>query len=214
MEEKIDPAQEALIRRFQDGDPEAFHTLFEEYVALLQARIARKLPTRLQRRVSVSDVLQEARIAAFERRQDFTDRGDGAFRKWLLGIAEMKARQAIRVHQGTARRAAGREVSRGDRMATEQYAGQQPTPSQFAVAAELGDLVKAAMEDLSPDYREVLRLVRVEHLTFQEAAERMGRSYEAVHKLHGRALLQFTEIFNQLVGDDDGQEGQGCRDPR
>ena len=61
----------SLIRRFRDGDEEAFRTLFDAQAGLLQARIHPRMAVALKRKVSVQDVLQEARIVAFERRQRF-----------------------------------------------------------------------------------------------------------------------------------------------
>ena len=56
---------------------------------------------------------------------------------------------------------------------------------------------------MRPDDREILRLVRFERLSLREAAERMGRSYEATAKLHGRALLRFTDVYRTLRGESD-----------
>ena len=55
------------------------------------------------------------------------------------------------------------------------------------------------MARLPADYRHVLELIVVEKLSLTEAAARMERSYDAVRKLHGRALVQFTEAFDQLI---------------
>ena len=45
------------------------------------------------------------------------------------------------------------------------------------------------------DDREILRLVQVEHLTLIEAADRMGRSYEATKKLYARALARLRALL-------------------
>ncbi len=76
-----------LIRRFRDGDEEAFRILLERCRPAVQTQVGQWMPSHIQRRVSVADVLQEARLVAFQRRADFEDRGDGSFRRWLLGIA-------------------------------------------------------------------------------------------------------------------------------
>ena len=93
--------EHTLIRGFRGGDEEAFRRLFERQEDRLRARIQRRLPAPVQRRISVSDVLQETRIIAFDRRAAFEDRGDGAFGNWVLGIADMRARKALR-HAGAA----------------------------------------------------------------------------------------------------------------
>jgi RNA polymerase sigma-70 factor (ECF subfamily) len=45
-----------------------------------------------------------------------------------------------------------------------------------------------ALNDLSPDYREVILLRQIEDLTFAAIAERMGRSVDSVQKLWVRGL--------------------------
>lgn len=190
-----------LMQRFRNGDEEAFRVLFERHAGILKQRIDRWLPARLRRRLAVSDVLQETRIVAFSRREDFEIRGENAFRNWLLGIVEMKMREALRVHAGAAKRAVHHEVTRGQRLDTAHFHGRGPSPSQVSIAAETEEVARRAMAELPEDYREVLRLTREEGLTLGEAAERMGRSPEAVRKLCGRAICRFKAIFDELGGD-------------
>ena len=193
---------EDLVERFRKGDPEAFRVLCEAQTRLLRARIGRRLPTILRRRVSVSDVLQEALTVAFERRGDFEGDGTDAFRNWLLGIADMKARRAIQHHAATARRAADREVSRDRRPDTGEFMSDRASPSQFAIGEEVREVAKEALAALPSDYQEVLRLVTNDGLSVQDVARSMGRSEEAVYKLHARALYQFTEVFKRRKGGD------------
>jgi RNA polymerase sigma-70 factor (ECF subfamily) len=192
---------EALIRKFrEEKDERAFETLFERHAADLEARIRHVLPPAVRRRVSVADVLQEARITAFARCPEFEPRVEGGPRGWLLRIAELKARAAFRRHAGTAKRAAGREVPHGGRRNTSSFAALGPSPSEAASAREQRDAALRALEALPPDYREVLRLTRMEGLSLAEAAELMGRTREAVKKLSGRAMVRFTSVFEAQNG--------------
>jgi RNA polymerase sigma-70 factor (ECF subfamily) len=189
-----------LIRRFRAGDDDALAALFSRYEDVLAARIRHRLPPPLRRKVSVADVLQETRIVVFRRREDFESRDKGAFRKWVLGIADNKARAAAQRYGGVAKRNVYEEVSAGRRPETREIAGHGPSPSQVVIASELRDLARRALSALPEDYREIVRLVREEQLPLREAARRLGRSYEATKKLYGRALLRFTETFDRLRG--------------
>jgi len=197
--ERAVPEQD-LVQRYREGDGDALCELFDRYEGLLRRRIERWLPGHVRRRHSVSDVLQESRIVALDRHLDFEQRGDGAFRRWVLGIAEMKARRAVQRHVGVEKRDAQREVTKARRRDTGQYAGKGPTPSQEAVGSELAEIARKALASLPDDYRRVLRLVREEGLTLREASLRMERSREAVKKVYGRALLGLTEAFERLQG--------------
>jgi RNA polymerase sigma-70 factor (subfamily 1) len=192
--------EDELIRRFREGDEKAFRILCDGCVDTLRARADRWLSKAVKRRLSVADVVQESMISAFEQRADLEDRGPGSFRKWLLGIVDMKARRAIERHVSTEMRTTEREITRSLRSDTRWYRGNEASPSQDAIGAELEDLTKRAMAKLSEDYREVLILTRTERLTLREVAQRMGRSREAVKKLYGRALREFSETLNRMRG--------------
>ncbi len=193
-----------LIRRFRAGDGDAFHALIQQHRTKLERRAERLLPDLLHRRLSVGDVVQEAMLIAYRRREDFEDRGPGSFGNWLLGLVENKAKRAVQHHVGTKMRGADREVSRGGRPETRGFVSGQPSPSQAAIGNELEELARRATETLSQDHQEVLRLIRRERLALPEVAERMGRSHEAIKKLYQRALARFTENFERLRGTDHG----------
>ena len=190
-----------MIRQLRDGDEKAFQALFDGCTASLQARINRGMSPLLQRKVSVRDVLQEARIAAFELRCDFSGHTADDFRNWLVAIVDHRIRHVVDAYVDTAKRAVNREVSRPHRMDTAHAAGCEPTPSQHAIAAELRDLAEKALQLLSSDHREVIRLSREEGLSLEEIAKRTGRSYEAAKKLRQRATFEYTEIFERLRGE-------------
>jgi RNA polymerase sigma-70 factor (ECF subfamily) len=199
------PEDEAdLLRRIAAGDEEAFGLLFARYEPMLRRFAEERLPAKLRRRVSAADVLQEAHLGAFGKREGFEDRGPGSFRNWLLRIVEFKVNDAVRRHARAKGRAAGREVTRAARAETGAFPGRQPSPSQVAVGAEMADLARRALESLSESDREVVRLVREEHLTLAEVGRRTGRTREAAKKSYGRAMARFTREFERIWGENLG----------
>jgi len=191
---------ETLLERSRRGDAEALSALFDRHTPALEARIRRFLPPAVQQRVSISDVVQETRILAFERTAAFEPQGEGDYRAWLLRIAELKAREALRAHAGTSKRAVGREVRPSAAGASEGGPALGPSPSEAAMSQERRRAVVRTLEALPPDYREVLRLARLEGHPIAIVAARMGRSTEAVKKLYGRALARFAETFAASEG--------------
>ncbi len=190
-----------LLERFRLGDERAFRVLTERHRGVLEARIRDALPRGLRRRVDAQDVLQEALLVAFRRREEFENRGEPAFRHWLLAIVELKAREHVRHHRQTAKRSTRREVTRSGRRDTGLFPAAQASPSQVAIGLETGRLAREALTELSEDYREVLRLTREQRMSLRDAADCMGRTHEATKKLYGRALARFWEAFNRLRGD-------------
>jgi RNA polymerase sigma-70 factor (ECF subfamily) len=191
----------SLLRRFREGDAEAWRMLFERYAASLGKRVRGRLPHALLRRTGVSDVLQETQMAAFDARGQFVGETLEGFRRWLFGIAEHKAMDAVRRHQVAEERSIRREVTDVDGEAVDSLIAPDATASEIAMAGELSDFASRARDSLPADHREVLRLTREDGLTIEEAAGRMGRSREAAKKLYGRAVLNFKRAFDRLKGD-------------
>lgn len=185
----VEPDDASLLARARTGDEDCMRRLFERHRTALEARVRRFLPRAVQRKVSVSDVVQEARILAFARTGTFEPAREGAYRSWLLRIAEWKAREALRSYAGTSKRAVGREASQGGD--APEGASNDPSPSEAAIRTETREAVLRTLATLSPDHREVLRLARLEQLPIRDVAERMGRSNDAIKKLYGRALASF-----------------------
>lgn len=186
---------ETLVERTAEGDADAFATLFDRHEPLLRARLARMISPVLRSKISVSDLLQEARLAAYDGCAGFRPRREGSVRAWLVRIAERKALDSVRRFTGVAARDVGREQAPGGTTRHGQVSGRGPSPSEVAMAGELKAEVVQALDALAPDHREVLRLVAMQGLTFVEAAARMERADEAVRKLYGRALAAFTKRF-------------------
>jgi RNA polymerase sigma-70 factor (ECF subfamily) len=79
--------------------------------------------------------------------------------------------------------------------------GDVPTASTVAVAAERDAKVRAALETLPEDYRQVINWRYQEELSFADIASRMGRSENAVRKLWFRAIERLETV---LGGSADG----------
>lgn len=193
MEDSLSGGEHSLVDRARAGDGAALRALLERHEAKLRRRLDRSVPPPLRRRVSVADVMQETWIVAFRRIAEFEDRGDGAFEVWLAAIADLKLREAVRHHLLTEKRAGGREVTRGARPNSTAFPGREPSPSDAAIGEETRSRAERAMAGLPDDYREVLTLVQVDGLALAAAATRMGRSYEAVKKLYGRAVSRLAK---------------------
>jgi RNA polymerase sigma-70 factor (ECF subfamily) len=202
-----EPTDEDLAARAGAGDESAFEALFRRHAPGLREQVRRRLPGLLRRKVAESDVIQMAYMGVHRSLPSFVDRGEGSFRAWLSRIVDHKVRDILRRYVGCEKRAldlesSGPLVSDGDRMP-----GAGPTPSAVAVCEELRERILLAMEELSEDYRHVLRLVQEEGLTLTEAGRRMGRSAGAAEKLYGRALAKLALAIREGEGGP-GEEGR------
>lgn len=184
-----------LIRRAQSGDEDSWAQLVEQHTAGLRRRIRSRLSPPVRRRISDSDVVQETWMVANRRLQDFESQGPGSFQAWLGAIAEHTARGFVKRHARAAKRDARTEVTRGARVETAHFAGRRPTASAEAMGRELRGRIGEAMAVLPKDYRTIIELLQHRRVTIAEAAELMGRTPNAIKKLHGRALGELAEIL-------------------
>ncbi len=126
----------------------------------------------------------------------------GAFRAWLYVAADRKLKGRGRFWRRE-RRDPAREMrldgaadsAHSSRARPQLAAGADATPSRDASAREeLGRLVRA-FASLPPDWREVILLARVEHLSHAQIAAKLGRTELATRSLLSRALARLaTEL--------------------
>lgn len=185
-------SDEDLVRRVREGEARAARELFDRHVGDLRARVRRRLPRAVRSKVSESDVVQEAFLAAYLGLGEFEERGDGSFAAWLGKILERKILDETRNWIGTVKRDVRREVD--VRSAIVQLAG---SAHERGVSADLRDAetrerIARAIETLPAGQRAVMRLVHGERLPVEQAAERLGRSLAATRKLHARAVLRLS----------------------
>ena len=146
------------------------------------------------------DVIQETLVRALESVSSFEWRGEGSFVRWLGGIAE-----------NVIRKTAERTVRRGRFQLTVDPAGSGDSPTKALRREERFDRLENALAGLPRDYREVIRLSRIEGLKHEEIAARMNRSHAAIRQLVIRALRMLRERFGdteslRLPGRAFGQE--------
>jgi RNA polymerase sigma-70 factor (ECF subfamily) len=124
---------------------------------------------------SPDDVTSEVFLAAFQGLESFE--GDGArFRSWLFTIAHHKAVDDLR----------RRRVQ--DEYDPETDARTAPSAESDALDGILDADVRAALETLTDEQREVLLLRTLGDLSLEQVAEATGRTVGAVKQLHHRAV--------------------------
>ena len=198
--------EQQLVERARSGDQCAFEELCLNLRERLLATIRNRLGTAARQGTDPEDVLQASFVRALHSIQRFEWRGDGSFRRWLESIAIHVTLDAVR-HQGR------RTVLRIDRDLT----GDGTSPSKGIRRRERLDRLEVSMKALSPDYRTVLRLARMDGLSIKEIAEQMRRSESAVHNLLLRATKQLRLSFGDTESlnlGDEHFENKGPADGR
>lgn len=158
-EEDLDAA---LVQRLQRRDPKALAELYDRY-----GRLAYSLILRVVRDTGIAeDLVQETFLRVWNRMQGF-DADRGAIGPWLSAVARNRAIDYLRSTTGRARNTL--EVE-----ATEHPALFNDMEKDLLIA-DKARRVKAAMEKLTANQRQVIELAYFEGLSQSEMAERMGQ---------------------------------------
>jgi RNA polymerase sigma-70 factor (ECF subfamily) len=173
----------ALVERAQQGERGAFGLLVERYRARIEALIQSRFGGHLRERASVDDLFQESLLEAFRSIGRFSWKGEDSFMRWFGTIAENVVRRESRRH----------EQDRKIRL--EPRATEQVSPSKAMRREERFDRLEDALERLSADHRQVIKLSRIDGLPVKEIARRMNRSESAVKNLLLRALKALQQSF-------------------
>ena len=200
--------ESALLRRAVDGDADAFARLVGEHEDRLRRQVRVRLDARIQRRVDVSDVLQDVKIEAHGRLREYAAKPDVPFFVWLRFLTKQRVAQVHRFHLGVqardARREAGPAAGNADATDTSAsmasvLAGDVTSPSDGAARAETERRIRAALDSMDAIDREILCLRHFEQLGSAEAAHELGIEPAAASKRYIRALRRLKDVLGDAA---------------
>jgi RNA polymerase sigma-70 factor (ECF subfamily) len=180
-----------LIRQARAGSRDALGQLLEPCRAYLLLIANRGLDADLRRNGGASDLVQETFVEA---QQDFA-RFQGSTRRELLHWLSRVLQHNLADFIVSFRKRAARDIARELLLSLLEQAGlgdslalDTPGPADKVVAAEAVEILRRAVEQLPEDRRRVIMLRYQEQLSFEDIAQRMGRTPGAVRKLWVRAV--------------------------
>lgn len=193
-----------LLLGAKGGDAEAINRLLERHRDAVRRLVQMRLDARIQRRVDVSDVVQEVFVEANRRLADFVAAGQPMpFHLWLRQIAKDRIIDAHRRHRASAKRSVDREqvmtVPAGmDRSSMElaaQLVDRELTPAAAATQHEMAQRVEAAVAQLPDQDAEIIIMRHYEHLTNQEIAQALELTEPAASMRYLRAVRRLREML-------------------
>ncbi|HLG14304.1 MAG TPA: sigma-70 family RNA polymerase sigma factor [Blastocatellia bacterium] len=190
----------SLVERVKNGDYHAFSTLFDKYHRRLAVLIHYKLGPDLRRFAEVEDILQETLLEAYRDIDQFKYQKPGSFFNWLSRIADHVIADLARSQRRQKRHAADVVRFRSE----SNPAGPEPvdtkTPSRILAEKEGVFTLIEQLNQLPEDYRQAILLAKVEGLSTQETAERLGKTREATALLLHRAIKRFRSLRDSESG--------------
>jgi RNA polymerase sigma-70 factor (ECF subfamily) len=143
-----------LIALVAGGDGQAFRELYGKY----QTRLTRFLFNVVRQPHIVEEVLDDTMMVVWERAASF--KGESKLSTWMFAIAYRKAIKAVRRYDEPLE-----DHGQDGRVSTD------ANPEEEYELGHLRRLLKAAMEQLSPDHRAVVDLTYFHDLGYREIAE-------------------------------------------
>lgn len=175
-----------LVVRLQKRDPQALAELYDRY-----GRLAYTLILRVVRDgATAEDLLQETFLRVWNRVQGF-DAGKGAIGPWLLAVARNRAIDYLRSAGGRERNALEFEETDHPSLFTDM----EPE----LLMSDKARRVKAAMDRLPANHRQVIELAYFEGLSQTEMAERMGQPLGTVKTWVRTALKSLRDDLGALA---------------
>lgn len=179
-----------LIQQCLRGNRAAFEELVRRYGDRLFNTVFRLLGNT----EDAQDVVQEAFINAYQSLHTF--RRDSQFFTWLYRIAYNTAVSHKRKHKGTVSIEASRNGESGvgiDPLDVSEH--NQPGNAMQKAEEERG--IQKALNQLSPEHKEVLVYKEIEELKYEEIAEILGVPVGTVRSRLHRARLELREILER-----------------
>lgn len=167
-----------LMAAAQGGHGGAYRRLLEDVRKWLQRFYARRLPM-----AYVDDAVQETLVALHEKRHTYNP--ERPFKPWLIAIAHHKWVDRLR---SMARHSAD---TLPDDIPVKDH------ESQVISASVLGSL----LDMLRPAQAEVIRLVKLDGLSIEEASDRTGQSQSLVKVNIHRGLARLATMVQDVPDD-------------
>ena len=205
-----DQTDELLIAA-QQGDDQAINRLLEKHRGPVRRLVEMRLDRKVQRRVDVSDVVQEVMAEASGRLEKYLADPAMAFHLWLRQIAWDHIIDTYRRHRVSAKRSMDREqplaAPSGEDQSSADLAMQlrdpAMTPASMAMQKEISKQVEAAIELLNDQDREMIIMRHYEHLSNMEIAAVMNLNPPAASMRYLRAVRRLRELLDSAGGNGD-----------
>jgi RNA polymerase sporulation-specific sigma factor len=196
---------QVLIQRIGHGDQTALDGLCRRYLSRVLVAVRLRLGANLRKKVESGDIVQEVMIDAIRNIKEFSFRTEGAFLKYLNRVVENRIRDEADRWAAQKRRP-DREIpldgARSDESALPlQIADSAPTPSKVVALTEDLSLLEAAIGRLPDEYQDLIIATKLEGRSYEEIAEDVDKTADAVRMQVSRAMIALNKVFRQMLED-------------
>lgn len=179
--------EDQLISDYLEGDEQALSVLVDQYLTDVY-NFAFKLTGDLQ---AAEDIAQESFIKAWKNIRRY--RGGNNFKGWIFSITRNTAIDWLREKKELV--FSDFENEKGENTLVATLADNGPLPDELLARAENTTYLEGLLEQLNPNYREVLALRYTSNLTFEEIGGILKRPLHTVKSQHRRAIVALQRLL-------------------
>lgn len=189
---EVRPDVERWLKSAREGSPEALGLALEACKTYLLLIAEREMDPGLRSKGGASDIVQETFIEAQQAFSRFGSDTHEEFLAWLRALLLNNVADFRRRYRGTQKRSSDREVALETGTSSVDWRGGLAaaiqTPSGEFVEQETLRQMESALARLPEEYQQVITYRYMEDCSFDEIAQRMGRTPNAAQKLFARAI--------------------------
>jgi RNA polymerase sigma-70 factor (ECF subfamily) len=193
-----------LVERAKAGDTGALNDLFARYHQTMVEVARRKIGPKLRLKEDPDDLAQTTFREATRDFARYEYQGQGSLLRWLVQILQNKIRDKAEFY-AAGKRDLTREHSSDDEAGASAFdlTSRDLSVTQVVQRGEDYELLREALEDLSPEHRRAITLVFFQGLSLRDAGERMGgKTEDAVRMMLRRAEGKLGEKLRANLGEE------------
>lgn len=179
-----------MIRSVADGDQSALAQLYDSTSRLLFGLLLRILGNP----ATAEEVLLDVYTQVWRQAASY-DRSRGAPLAWLMTIGRSRAIDRIRSTRLDQQKSEPLEAVAGEATAGD-------NPEEASVIAERRTLVRAALESLSPEQRQVIELAYYSGLSHSEIASKLQQPLGTVKTRTRLGMMKLRDLLSPVLGEE------------
>lgn len=181
---------EKIILLYKAGDEEAFRALVYRYTTPLY-----NFSARLTNKNEASDIVQEIFIKAWKNIKNFKPE-KASFKTWIFTIAKNTITDFLRKKKSLSFSDIEKGNDEDSGSFAENITDEDLLPLEALQKLEDSNFLNRTLEQLRPNYKEVLILHYQEEMTFEEIGEILDKPLNTVKSNHRRAILDLRKMLS------------------
>jgi RNA polymerase sigma-70 factor (ECF subfamily) len=190
----MEPSDRYLVKKIQEGVRSAFKELYDRYQVPIFSYVYRLVGNR----AIAEELVQEAFIKVYMNINSY--KPTGKVSSWIYAIAGNCAKSELRKRHLRSVSLHTPVSANGNIKLEDVLSSASGQPDDALENKELGQQVARILEMLPIQYKEVITLRDIQHLTYEEIAEIMQCSVRVATVRLSRARKAFVKLFNERFG--------------